>query len=161
MTEGAAITLITTLLTGFISIITILLKYRIDNNKAIKNIETLVDSITRRDEEQDKRINALSARLTEEGVKRDNKIEEVNEGVKKLNFSFNKFVNDQQLNNKIFCRYIDLQYDLSKVIVKDIKNEEHNGDLDSASHKIENFKEIVESNDFNNYVNGKGREINT
>lgn len=129
MTEAIIITLIT----GFISIISILIKYRLDTNKNTKEIKNLVEEISANDKRQNENITGLN-----------NRIDYINGDIKKIDATLNKFIYDEQLNNKINQKYIDMQYDLSKVIIKDIQNEEHNGDLISAKQKIDDFKETVE-----------------
>lgn len=129
MTEAIIITLIT----GFISIISILIKYRLDTNKNTKEIKNLVEEISTNDKRQNENITGLN-----------NRIDYINGDIKKIDAALNKFIYDEQLNNKINQKYIDMQYDLSKVIIKDIQNEEHNGDLISAKQKIDDFKETVE-----------------
>ena len=52
-----------TLLGGFISVITILLKYRLDNNKSLKTIEEFTQEIKRHDLEQDQKLNDLDKKL--------------------------------------------------------------------------------------------------
>ena len=129
MTEAIIITLIT----GFISIISILIKYRLDTNKNTREIKNLVEEISANDKRQNENITGLN-----------NRIDYLNGDIKKIDASLNKFIYDEQLINKINQKYIDMQYDLSKVIIKDIQNEEHNGDLVSAKQKIDDFKETVE-----------------
>ena len=129
MTEAIIITLIT----GFISIISILIKYRLDTNKNTKEIKNLVEEISANDKRQNENITGLN-----------NRIDYLNGDIKKIDATLNKFIYDEQLVNKINQKYIDMQYDLSKVIIKDIQNEEHNGDLVSAKQKIDDFKETVE-----------------
>lgn len=129
MTEAIIITLIT----GFISIISILIKYRLDTNKNTREIKNLVEEISANDKRQNENITGLN-----------NRIDYLNGDIKKIDATLNKFIADEQLINKINEKYIDMQYDLSKVIIKDIQNEEHNGDLVSAKQKIDDFKETVE-----------------
>lgn len=129
MTEAIIITLIT----GFISIISILIKYRLDTNKNTKEIKNLVEEISANDKRQNENITGLN-----------NRIDYLNGDIKKIDATLNRFITDEQLINKINEKYIDMQYDLSKVIIKDIQNEEHNGDLVSAKQKIDDFKETVE-----------------
>lgn len=121
-----------TLLGGFISIISILIKYRLDNKKSIKNIEKLAEEITRHDKEQDEKINKLGDK------------------VDTLSANFERFTTENQLNNKILFKFFEMQHGLNDVIVKDIKNGEHNGDLESAEKKIDNFKEIINEKFLNN-----------
>jgi chromosome segregation ATPase len=129
MTEAIIITLIT----GFISIISILIKYRLDTNKNTREIKNLVEEISANDKRQNENITGLN-----------NRIDYLNGDIKKIDATLNRFITDEQLINKINEKYIDMQYDLSKVIIKDIQNEEHNGDLVSAKQKIDDFKETVE-----------------
>ena len=129
MTEAIIITLIT----GFISIISILIKYRLDTNKNTREIKNLVEEISANDKRQNENIQNLN-----------NRIDYLNGDIKKIDATLNRFITDEQLINKINEKYIDMQYDLSKVIIKDIQNEEHNGDLVSAKQKIDDFKETVE-----------------
>jgi chromosome segregation ATPase len=129
MTEAIIITLIT----GFISIISILIKYRLDTNKNTREIKNLVEEISANDKRQNENITGLN-----------NRIDYLNGDIKKIDATLNRFITDEQLVNKINQKYIDMQYDLSKVIIKDIQNEEHNGDLVSAKQKIDDFKETVE-----------------
>lgn len=129
MTEAIIITLIT----GFISIISILIKYRLDTNKNTREIKNLVEEISANDKRQNENITGLN-----------NRIDYLNGDIKKIDATLNRFITDEQLINKINQKYIDMQYDLSKVIIKDIQNEEHNGDLVSAKQKIDDFKETVE-----------------
>lgn len=129
MTEAIIITLIT----GFISIISILIKYRLDTNKNTREIKNLVEEISANDKRQNENIQNLNER-----------IDYLNGDIKKIDATLNRFITDEQLVNKINQKYINMQYDLSKVIIKDIQNEEHNGDLVSAKQKIDDFKETVE-----------------
>ena len=117
-----------TLLGGFISIISILVKYRLDNKKSIEDIKNLAHEITKNDKRQDERIQDLTAK------------------VEILSANFERFTNSSQLNERILYKYFDMQNDLNTVIINDIKNEKHNGDLEKAGQKIENFKALV-SND--------------
>lgn len=129
MTEAIIITLIT----GFISIISILIKYRLDTNKNTREIKNLVEEISANDKRQNENIQNLN-----------NRIDYLNGDIKKIDATLNRFITEEQLINKINQKYIDMEYDLNKVIIKDIQNEEHNGDLISAKQKIENFRETVE-----------------
>lgn len=129
MTEAIIITLIT----GFISIISILIKYRLDTNKNTREIKNLVEEISANDKRQNDNIQNLN-----------NRIDYLNGDIKKIDATLNRFITEEQLINKINQKYIDMEYDLNKVIIKDIQNEEHNGDLISAKQKIENFRETVE-----------------
>lgn len=119
-----------TLLGGFISIISILVKYRLDNKKSIGNIEKLTNEIAKHDKEQDVKINSIG------------------EKVDRLITNFNEFSNATNINNKILFKFFEMQHDLNDVIVKDIKNEKHNGDLENAEKKIDNFKEIIDKDKF-------------
>lgn len=119
-----------TLLGGFISIISILVKYRLDNKKSIGNIEKLTNEIAKHDKEQDVKINSIG------------------EKVDRLITNFNEFSNTSNINNKILFKFFEMQHDLNDVIVKDIKNEKHNGDLENAEKKIDNFKEIIDKDKF-------------
>lgn len=114
-----------TLLGGFISIISILIKYRLDNKKSIKDIKSLAKEITQNDKRQDERIQDLTIK------------------VDLLSANFERFTNSSQLSERILYKYFDMQNDLNTVIINDIKNEKHNGDLEKAGQKIENFKALV------------------
>lgn len=126
-------TIIITLITGFISIITILIKYRLDNNKNIRELRKSVEDVINNDKRQTEHIKDIN-----------NNISYLSADIKKVDNNLKTFIDNQIINNKINNKYIDMQYDLSKVIIKDIQNQEHNGDLISAEQKIKNFKETLE-----------------
>ena len=113
-----------TLLGGFISVITILLKYRLDNNKSLKTIEEFTQEIKRHDLEQDQKLNDLDKKLDY------------------VNGNFERFTISSQLETKILYKYFDMQFELNKVIINDIKNGQHDGDLISAEQKIQNFSKL-------------------
>ena len=114
-----------TLLGGFISIISILVKYRLDNKKSIEDIKNLAQEITKNDKRQDERIQDLTQK------------------VEILSANFERFTNSSQLSERILYKYFDMQNDLNTVVINDIKNEKHNGDLEKAGQKIENFKALI------------------
>lgn len=130
LTEATLITLIG----GFISIITILIKYRLDNNKSIKAIKELAEGIKAHDVEQDKKVLELNNKLDF------------------LNGSFEKFTTSSQLETRILYKYFAMQFELNNVLINDVKNNKHNGDLIKAEQKIENFRQIVENEKFKDLI---------
>ena len=114
------------LIGGFISVISILLKYRIENKENIKSIKEIVDLVARHNEEQDKTIKEI-----------DTKLETINQNV--LNSS-----KSNEIETKILFKFFEMQFDLNKVIINDIRYGKHNGDLTEAEQKINNFKAIIE-----------------
>lgn len=133
MTEAVLIALIG----GFISIISMLVKYRLDTNKNTKEIRELVESIRNNDQRQNEHIKDIN-----------NNISNVSADVKKVNQDLNSFIYNSQLNDKINRKYMAMQIELNKVVVKDIQHEEHNGDLIKAEQQIKDFDKIVNDNDF-------------
>lgn len=130
ITEASLITL----LGGFISIITILIKYRLDNNKNIETIKNLAEGIKKHDAEQDE------------------KLAELNKKLDFANGNFERFTTSSQLEIKIFYKYFSMQFELNNVLINDIKNGKHNGDLTKAEQKIENFRSIVENEKFKDMI---------
>lgn len=123
-----------TLLGGFISIITILVKYRLDNNKNIEAIKELTEGIKEHDKEQDKKVLELGNKLDF------------------LNGNFERFSTSSQLETKILYKYFAMQFELNNVLINDVKNNKHNGDLVRAEQKIENFRQIVENEKFKDFI---------
>lgn len=133
MTEAVLIALIG----GFISIISVLVKYRLDTNKNTKEIRELVENIRDNDKKQNEHIRDIN-----------NNISIVSSDVKKVNQDLNSFIYNSQLNDKINRKYMAMQIELNKVVVKDIQHQEHNGDLIKAEQQIKDFDKIVNDNDF-------------
>lgn len=133
MTEAVLIALIG----GFISIISVLVKYRLDTNKNTKEIRELVESIRDNDQRQNDHIRDIN-----------NNISNVSADVKKVNQDLNSFIYNSQLNDKINRKYMAMQIELNKVVVKDIQHEEHNGDLIKAEQQIKDFDKIVNEDNF-------------
>ena len=133
MTEAVLIALIG----GFISIISVLVKYRLDTNKNTREIKELVESIRDNDNRQNEHIKEIG-----------NNVASVKADVKKTKDDLNSFVYNFQLDRRINQKFMAMQIDLNKVVVKDIQHEEHNGDLIKAEQKINDFDELVNSEDF-------------
>ena len=133
MTEAVLIALIG----GFISIISVLVKYRLDTNKNTREIKELVESIRDNDNRQNEHIKEIG-----------NNVASVKADVKKTKDDLNSFVYNFQLDRRINQKFMAMQIDLNKVVVKDIQHEEHNGDLIKAEQKIKDFDELVNSEDF-------------
>ena len=133
MTEAVLIALIG----GFISIISILVKYRLDTNKNTREIKELVESIRNNDNRQNEHIKEINVNVASVGA-----------DVKKTKNDLNSFVYNFQLDRRINQKFMAMQIDLNKVVVKDIQHEEHNGDLIKAEQKIKDFDELVNSEDF-------------
>lgn len=155
MSESIAVTLITVVLGGFISIITILLKYRIENNNTMKSIQKSMEKISDNDKMQDSKIENLTLQFLKESKKTEEKYKNLEGSINELNFSFSKFTNSQQLQNKIIAKYINLGYSLGEVVVNDIQSGEHDGDLIRAKEKIEGFKNLIDSEEFSDFLGGK------
>lgn len=133
MTEAVLIALIG----GFISIISVLVKYRLDTNKNTREIKELVESIRDNDKRQNDSIREINDNVASVGC-----------DVKKTKQDLNSFVYNFQLDRRINQKFMAMQIDLNKVVVKDIQHEEHNGDLIKAEQKIKDFDELVNSEDF-------------
>lgn len=133
MTEAVLIALIG----GFISIISVLVKYRLDTNKNTREIKELVESIRDNDNRQNEHIKEIG-----------NNVASVKADVKKTKDDLNSFCYNFQLDRRINQKFMAMQIDLNKVVVKDIQHEEHNGDLIKAEQKIKDFDELVNSEDF-------------
>lgn len=133
MTEAVLIALIG----GFISIISVLVKYRLDTNKNTREIKELVESIRDNDKRQNEHIKEINDNVASVGC-----------DVKKTKQDLNSFVYNFQLDRRINQKFMAMQIDLNKVVVKDIQHEEHNGDLVKAEQKIKDFDELVNSEDF-------------
>lgn len=123
------------LITGFISIITILLKYRIENRENIKNIKEKVDLMANQNNKQDEVISNINS-----------KVETIEENVKKT-------AKTTDIENKILFKFFEMQFDLNKVIITDIKEGKHNGDLTEAEQKINNFKNIIDDEETKKIIN--------
>lgn len=138
MSDTILIAIITTVVGGFISIISLLLKYRLDNNKTLSEIKNISNGIKSHDANQDLLISKISDSLNE------------------TNATLGRFCTQSDFNDKVLYKFMDMQYSMDKIIYKDIKNEEHNGDLDTAKANISGFYNILSSDEFKKMSGGLG-----
>jgi hypothetical protein len=138
MSDTILIAIITTVVGGFISIISLLLKYRLDNNKTLSEIKNISNGIKSHDANQDLLITKISDSLNE------------------TNATLGRFCTQSDFNDKVLYKFMDMQYSMDKIIYKDIKNEEHNGDLDTAKANISGFYNILSSDEFKKMSGGLG-----
>ena len=138
------IQVIITFISGFLSIITLLIKNKIDERKSTKEVKTLIESIKETDEKQNEDITLIN-----------NNLKLVKDDLRKQSFDINKFFSNQQLTDKIIEKNLDLQFNLSKTIIDNLQETRENRALQIASQKIIDFKTIVK--DYNNFINGENK----